>query len=484
MTDSELPAPPHMTPDEFRRLGRGWWTGWRTTWSGSRSARPLPLAARRHPRHAPGRASRARRALGRHPGRPRPGRPAGHHPLAVAELLRLLPGHELRGVRARRARRRGAWRPGDAVVHEPGVHGARDAHARLDGRHARTCRPPSAPTAPAAGSSRTRPRAPPCAPWCGAARQAAAAGSTAPLVAYTSDQGHSSIEKAARIAGWRAAAPDRRRRGTGHAAAGPARRPSRGPGRRAPALVRAPPRWARPPPQRSTRWRRSARSGAARAVAARGRGLRGGGRRLPRASLRQRRAGARRGDSTNPHKWLLTNFDCDLFWVRDRAALIQALSVLPEYLRNAATESRRRHRLPGLAGAAGPPFPRAEAVVRPPPLRRGRAARPHPRSSRPGTAVRACVGRRPLRAGRSGAALARLLPAPGGRGRGQPAPARRGERRAAARSSPTPAWATASPSAWPSATRPRRRGTWMRRPISCSPWRAMLQRNLCRDNFA
>lgn len=42
---------------------------------------------------------------------------------------------------------------------------------------------------------------------------------------------------------------------------------------------------------------------------------------------------------TNPHKWLLTNFDCDTFWVADREALIGALSILPEYLRNAATES-------------------------------------------------------------------------------------------------------------------------------------------------
>lgn len=42
---------------------------------------------------------------------------------------------------------------------------------------------------------------------------------------------------------------------------------------------------------------------------------------------------------TNPHKWLLTNFDCDAFWVADRAALVGALSVLPEYLRNSATES-------------------------------------------------------------------------------------------------------------------------------------------------
>jgi aromatic-L-amino-acid decarboxylase len=41
----------------------------------------------------------------------------------------------------------------------------------------------------------------------------------------------------------------------------------------------------------------------------------------------------------NPHKWMFTNFDCDCFYVADRTALIQALSVLPEYLRNQASES-------------------------------------------------------------------------------------------------------------------------------------------------
>lgn len=41
----------------------------------------------------------------------------------------------------------------------------------------------------------------------------------------------------------------------------------------------------------------------------------------------------------NPHKWMFTNFDCDCFYVADRAALIRTLSVLPEYLRNQATES-------------------------------------------------------------------------------------------------------------------------------------------------
>lgn len=41
----------------------------------------------------------------------------------------------------------------------------------------------------------------------------------------------------------------------------------------------------------------------------------------------------------NPHKWMFTNFDCDCFFVADRRALIDALSILPEYLRNQATES-------------------------------------------------------------------------------------------------------------------------------------------------
>jgi aromatic-L-amino-acid decarboxylase len=52
-------------------------------------------------------------------------------------------------------------------------------------------------------------------------------------------------------------------------------------------------------------------------------------------------AGLDRVDSWcfDPHKWLLTNFDCDVLYVADRSALISSLSVLPEYLRNAASES-------------------------------------------------------------------------------------------------------------------------------------------------
>ncbi len=41
----------------------------------------------------------------------------------------------------------------------------------------------------------------------------------------------------------------------------------------------------------------------------------------------------------NPHKWLFTNLDLSALFVADRAALIRTLSVLPEYLRNVASES-------------------------------------------------------------------------------------------------------------------------------------------------
>ena len=41
----------------------------------------------------------------------------------------------------------------------------------------------------------------------------------------------------------------------------------------------------------------------------------------------------------NPHKWLLTNFDCDLFYVANKADLVSALTLTPEYLRNKSTES-------------------------------------------------------------------------------------------------------------------------------------------------
>jgi aromatic-L-amino-acid decarboxylase len=57
--------------------------------------------------------------------------------------------------------------------------------------------------------------------------------------------------------------------------------------------------------------------------------------------FRRLQSGVELADSYNfnPHKWMFTNFDCNCFWVADRKALIQTLSILPEYLRNQATES-------------------------------------------------------------------------------------------------------------------------------------------------
>ncbi len=42
---------------------------------------------------------------------------------------------------------------------------------------------------------------------------------------------------------------------------------------------------------------------------------------------------------TNPHKWLLTAIDCSALWVADPTWLERALTVTPEYLRNAASDS-------------------------------------------------------------------------------------------------------------------------------------------------
>jgi aromatic-L-amino-acid/L-tryptophan decarboxylase len=37
----------------------------------------------------------------------------------------------------------------------------------------------------------------------------------------------------------------------------------------------------------------------------------------------------------NPHKWMLVNFDCSAYFVRDRDALLQTFEIAPEYLRTA-----------------------------------------------------------------------------------------------------------------------------------------------------
>ena len=57
--------------------------------------------------------------------------------------------------------------------------------------------------------------------------------------------------------------------------------------------------------------------------------------------LRHHQAGVERADSYtfNPHKWMFTNFDCNVLWVAHREPLISTLSIVPPYLRNEASES-------------------------------------------------------------------------------------------------------------------------------------------------
>jgi aromatic-L-amino-acid/L-tryptophan decarboxylase len=56
---------------------------------------------------------------------------------------------------------------------------------------------------------------------------------------------------------------------------------------------------------------------------------------------RHHQAGVEHVDSYtfNPHKWMFTNFDCNVLWVADREPLISTLSIVPPYLRNEASES-------------------------------------------------------------------------------------------------------------------------------------------------
>ena len=73
--------------------------------------------------------------------RPRPGRGPGRDALAAPGVARLLPDRCVRPVGAGRPRVVGARRAGDALVDVAGVHRARDARPRLDGRAARAARP-------------------------------------------------------------------------------------------------------------------------------------------------------------------------------------------------------------------------------------------------------------------------------------------------------------------------------------------------------
>ncbi|CAF1086955.1 unnamed protein product [Rotaria sordida] len=53
--------------------------------------------------------------------------------------------------------------------------------------------------------------------------------------------------------------------------------------------------------------------------------------------------------NTNPNKWLLMNFDCSCFWVRDKFALINAMSVDPLYLQHKHAQKAVDYRHWGVA---------------------------------------------------------------------------------------------------------------------------------------
>ena len=140
----------HMTPEEFRRHGHAV-VDWIADYYAQHRVFPGALAgeAGTDPRLVACRSAGQRRILRRDPGRCRAAHPARHHPLAVAELLRLL---SLQCFRARDPGRPAFVRAGrarHAVGHQPGLHRTGNARPRLAGPHA----------GPAARSSFPRARA-------------------------------------------------------------------------------------------------------------------------------------------------------------------------------------------------------------------------------------------------------------------------------------------------------------------------------------
>jgi aromatic-L-amino-acid decarboxylase len=46
----------------------------------------------------------------------------------------------------------------------------------------------------------------------------------------------------------------------------------------------------------------------------------------------------------NPHKWLLTNFDCSLYFVKDPGSLVRTFEIHPEYLKTGADPYVKNYR--------------------------------------------------------------------------------------------------------------------------------------------
>ncbi|MCO5258068.1 MAG: aminotransferase class I/II-fold pyridoxal phosphate-dependent enzyme [Lentimicrobium sp.] len=76
-----------------------------------------------------------------------------------------------------------------------------------------------------------------------------------------------------------------------------------------------------------------------------------GGTALMLPEMRHLTAGLKFADSYvfNPHKWMFTNFDCSAYFVRDTEALTRTFSILPEYLRTATRGQVKDYRDWGVA---------------------------------------------------------------------------------------------------------------------------------------
>jgi aromatic-L-amino-acid/L-tryptophan decarboxylase len=59
----------------------------------------------------------------------------------------------------------------------------------------------------------------------------------------------------------------------------------------------------------------------------------------PEMRVRQRGVDTADSYTFNPHKWMFTNFDCNVLYVADRRQVTDAMSITPPYLANAATQS-------------------------------------------------------------------------------------------------------------------------------------------------
>ena len=62
-------------------------------------------------------------------------------------------------------------------------------------------------------------------------------------------------------------------------------------------------------------------------------------------------AGIEKADSfvVNPHKWMFTNFDCSVYFIKDKEALIRTFEILPEYLKTKSQGQVNNYRDWGIA---------------------------------------------------------------------------------------------------------------------------------------